>query len=77
MQRHLSPVHAHKDLMVSWRNKLIPQQEIAFTMKPESGYMSLVAVSVRYFVKQDNKEGLVWVKQHQWNAGEIIYAALH
>jgi hypothetical protein len=70
-------MHAHKDLSVSWRNKLIPRQEIVFDIIPESGYMSVVAVSVAYFVKQNDKERSVWVKQHQWNTGEIIYAALH
>lgn len=76
-KKHLSPVHAHKELIISWRNKLIPQQEIVFEIIPEPGHMSLVAVSVAYLVKQDNKEGSAWIKQHRWNAGEIIYAVLH
>jgi hypothetical protein len=65
----------HKQLIITYNNKSIQQQVIQLPLKPLEHAVTVVAISLSYWVKQQNSAHLLQVKQKAWSPAAIVYAA--
>jgi hypothetical protein len=63
-----------KQLIITYNSKPLKQQIISLPLKPLQQSITVVAVSLGYWVKQQNSAVLLKVKQKAWSPAAIIYA---
>jgi len=71
-QRPLERIY--KQLMVTYNNQLNKQQIISLPFTSFQPSVTVIAISLTYWVQQPNNPGLLRVKQNTWSPAAIIYA---
>ncbi len=69
--------NVHHQLTIPYKSKPVEKQTIGFNFKLQENCISLVAVTINYFVKQHNSQELQMVKQHKWKPSAIVFAQMY
>jgi hypothetical protein len=64
----------HKQLIITYNNKPVKQQLIELPLKPLQQSITVIAISLNYWVNWQGTETLLKVKQKAWSPAAIVYA---
>ena len=63
-----------KQVTITYNRKPVQQQIVELPLKPLQQSITVVAISLSYWVKQQSSPALLKVKQKAWSPAAIIYA---